>query len=246
MKKLFIFLLTIVALTACGKSEDKKNAGEEVPAMIEAVLEVPEEGKVDEEITFSVIVTQDAEAVEDANEVKFEIWEEGHKEESELIEAKPVGDGKYTVTKSFDKEGIFTVQSHVTARSMHTMPKENIQIGNPVEESHDHEEAEESSHHHHGDVTISLSKDEHIHANKETELKVQLGKKDEPINNAVVRLEIYKPKEDTPEWVETVFSKEGQYVTKYTFSKLGQYKVVIHATNNEGLHEHSEELIDIH
>lgn len=45
------------------------------------------------------------------------------KEESSLIEAKNNNDGTYDAETTFEHDGVFTVQVHVTARGLHTMPK---------------------------------------------------------------------------------------------------------------------------
>lgn len=251
MRYLFL-LLCILTLVACGQQEDQNTSGDEVPAIIEAVLEVPEQGEMNEKISVSVTVTQSNEPVEDANEVKFEIWSEGKKDSSELIEANHEGEGKYTIVKTFDHEGIYHVQSHITARGMHTMPKASIQIGDVVEEEHEHEHEEEhkheseSSHHHHGDVSIALLKSDHIHLNEETELTVQVEKEDAPLNDAVVKLEIHTPSSANPEWIEAKPPVEGKYSTPFTFTKPGSYKIIVHINNDEGLHEHIEETIEIH
>ncbi len=101
--------------------------------MIDVVLTVkPETGQVNEPITFEAKVTQGKENVEDAKEVKFEIWR-AHDENHEKIEIEHAENGIYRLEKTFEQEGTYYIISHVTARDMHNMPKEEFIIGTPSE-----------------------------------------------------------------------------------------------------------------
>ncbi|WP_082193856.1 FixH family protein [Bacillus sp. 37MA] len=82
-----------------------------------------------------VRLTQDQENVEDAEDVQFEIWKANSQEESELIEAKYEKEGIYSVKKTFQEDRIYYVQTHVTARGMHVMPKKQFVVGNVSEEA---------------------------------------------------------------------------------------------------------------
>ncbi|WP_180954812.1 FixH family protein [Bacillus sp. V3-13] len=153
--RITVMLFAMLLLAGCGTSDEapgKNGNGDEMPALIEAELKVPEKAETPGEVELSVVVTQDGEAVEDANEVKFEIWRDSDKDSSELIPAEHQGKGKYTATKMFSEEGNYTVQVHVTARSMHTMPKQQIQIGNPAEMSDEphHQESDQDHSQHDG------------------------------------------------------------------------------------------------
>ena len=124
----FILLLAGALLAACSQKETEKK----VPTPVQAEISVPDHANVNEEVLISTTITQDGTPVDDADEVKYEVWKEGSKEESEMIEAASEGDGVYTMKKTFDEEAVYTIQVHVTARSMHTMPKSSIAVGNAV------------------------------------------------------------------------------------------------------------------
>lgn len=147
MKKwiLGVILISLV-LAGCGNSEGEGSGNEGVPGLVEASLEVPKSAELNEEVSFTVTVTQSGEAVDDADEVVFEIWKGEEREQSEEIEAESDGEGKYTVKKSFSEDGIYSVQSHVTARDFHTMPKKTVAVGN-AEETEQEGQTEEN----HGD-----------------------------------------------------------------------------------------------
>jgi len=131
MKKYLISVIIIVAgllSVSCSQQEV-----EEEPQFLDVQLSAtPEKAKVNEEITFEAKVTYGTEEVEDADEVKFEIWR-ANAEDHEKISVEHTGNGSYTLKKSFPEEGTYYIISHVTARSMHNMPKIEFIVGNPSE-----------------------------------------------------------------------------------------------------------------
>jgi hypothetical protein len=132
MKKNLIWTLaifTLFVLTACNKNQPSN----EVPEMLEVKLSVnPEKGEINQPIIFEAKVTQGNENVEDAKSVKFEIWR-AHAEEHEKVDVKHAEDGIYRLEKTFLEEGTYYIISHVTARDMHNMPKEEFVVGTPSE-----------------------------------------------------------------------------------------------------------------
>ncbi|MDF0728383.1 FixH family protein [Cytobacillus sp. S13-E01] len=127
MKKLsFLFFSIFIVLIGC--SGEVQNTGE--VHFIEVEIQTPEKIEPNEEIEISAFVTQGEEEVNDANEVKFEIWKNGQ-EDHEMVEGNHKGEGIYSITKTFDKDGIYSVVAHVTARDMHSMPKKEFVVGDP-------------------------------------------------------------------------------------------------------------------
>ncbi len=124
-------ILTALLLGACGTNEEQKDQGatssDEVPEILEVDLTVPETAVAGEEVTFTASVTQGEEIVEDANEVKFEVLNLSSGEK-EMIEASLNEDKLYTIDYTFKTNGTYDITSHVTARSMHTMPTKQISI----------------------------------------------------------------------------------------------------------------------
>lgn len=125
MRKLAI-LLTL-ALFMLGGCSNEKNDSDEVPALLEVTVNVPNVTQVNENMVIEAEVTQGEEKVEDANEVKFEIKKVGHETSEEVI-GKNQGNGIYSITKSFPEAGDYSVTAHVTARSMHNMPTKNFKV----------------------------------------------------------------------------------------------------------------------
>ncbi len=234
--------MAFIFLAGCGQTSEDHTSGkkEEAPAPIDAVIELPEKGEPNAEVAIAVTVSQGKKPVEDASEVKFEIWKEGKKDASEKVEAKHSENGKYTITYTFLEDGLYHVQSHVTARDMHTMPTETIQIGKVEEGLHEHsEDAAEEGHHHHGEVEIQLEKPEVIKAKGQTPLAVLLEKDDSPLTDARVRLEITQ-QGSNPAWVDMEEATDGEYKSDYQFPSGGTYTITIHVQNDAGLHEHTE------
>lgn len=141
---LFFIILAGALLSACGNNNDSQPS-QELPELLEVDLRLPEEA-IDPgaEIVLEAYVSQGGEAVEDANEVKFEISRQGD-EESVMLEGKHQGQGIYTANNQFMDEGTYSITAHVTARDMHNMPTEDLIVGhpseaesNPVEESSEH------------------------------------------------------------------------------------------------------------
>lgn len=134
-----ISILISFLLIGCNKEVAQEHDENREPVQVD--LHVPEQGDVNEPIEISATVTQGEERVEDADEVVFEIWENGKKDESEMIEYEYQENGTYYIEISFPEEGTFHVQVHVTARRMHVMPTKQITIG-PVETGEHGEEDE--------------------------------------------------------------------------------------------------------
>ncbi|WP_156509930.1 hypothetical protein [Rossellomorea aquimaris] len=58
-----------------------------------------------------------------------------------------MGNGIYTIKKTFKEEGIYYVQTHVTARDMHVMPKKQFVVGEVSAEEMKADESEGEDHH---------------------------------------------------------------------------------------------------
>ena len=126
---LFLLLVTLLFVSAC--SNEPEN--EEVDAFQElTVLQVefivPEIAEAGEEITLEAMVTYGEEIVTDADEVTFEYWEADNRENSILLDAHNHGDGTYSAEVVFEKDGVYEMYAHTTAKDMHTMPKKTITI----------------------------------------------------------------------------------------------------------------------
>lgn len=240
---LVLVSLVVLVLAACGgeTTDNAEKADDEIPQPLEVQLEVQETADVDETVPLKATVTLGDEKITDADEVEFEVWEEGKKEDSEMIEAKNNKDGTYEAETSFDHDGVFTVQVHVTARGQHTMPKQNVTVGEGALQGHDHEEADHAE-----GFSMHLMKPENVKSGEETELVVHVEFEDEALEDVRVRYEIWNEEvSEAHDWVDAKESVAGEYVANYTFEEAGTYQVHIHVEDDEDLHEHEEHKIEV-
>ena len=129
MKK-YIFIALIISIILSGCSEtDNKNAA--MPSMVEVTIVNDENLNVGEQVELSAQVKQGNEFVNDADEVVFEVWESGLREQGVKLDGKLKKDGTYVVHHAFDHDGVYYMYAHTTARSMHVMPKMKLIVGNP-------------------------------------------------------------------------------------------------------------------
>jgi hypothetical protein len=248
MKKIVLLLLSLtVVLVGCTKAEEDSEAViSKVPEIIAVTIQTPENIKLNEEVTIQATVTQGNEKVKDANEVAFEVRNTGQ-DEKEMLEGTHQGDGVYSVKKTFDKEGTYTIVAHVTARDMHHMPSKEVIVGNAtdVTENKDHESTKGHGHNHgHSHITIEFNKTEAFTANKETSLSAKIQNEGKPLKGAIITFEVWQADQEKREFIDAIESNEGEYMATHTFLSPGSYEVKVHVKKDE-IHEHQQESIEI-
>ncbi|GAE32602.1 hypothetical protein JCM9152_4141 [Halalkalibacter hemicellulosilyticusJCM 9152] len=140
-------------LVACAGEEQGDIQNDGVPEVVEVDIMLPEIVP-GEEVILQTKVTQGNENVDDAEEVEFEVWKHGKKDESDMISGEHQGDGIYEISYTFVDDGVYNVTSHVTARGMHVMPTKQVIVGDVSEEElqqleEDDAQDEENEHEHH-------------------------------------------------------------------------------------------------
>ena len=125
--------VSLVALVGCSSSSKTEHSGTHnvemdlVPIKVELRWS-PDEVTVDQKVIFEAEVTQDDSPVNDAKEVVFEIvnmQDEGQKIE---LKGKLIEDGIYQAEGTLSKVGEYSVTSHVTARTQHSMPSKELTV----------------------------------------------------------------------------------------------------------------------
>jgi hypothetical protein len=256
MKKIVVSLiLLLIVMVACSKEKETTDQTDKVPEMIEVNIQTPETININEEVTIQTIVTQGIDKVDDANEVKFEFWKVGQ-EEHKTVVAQNDGDGVYSMSHSFTENGQYVVISHVTARSMHSMPRKEFIVGSLeeakgtqeiTEETQDtaHEEGHDDHHgHHESSLTIELNQENVFSVNKEVTLSSTLTNENAPLLGAKVRFEIIPEDESKTEWLDANEEGEGVYSALTTFKNPGMYHIQIHVNKDE-LHEHKVIMVTV-
>lgn len=133
MKKWFYSLVAVpFLLVGCGDEQEVETLETaEMPEIVEVHIQTAEQLNIGETVQLAARVTQGEEAVNDAKEVKFEVWESGLRDEGEMLEGKLTEDGVYVAEYLFDHDGVYYMFAHTTARGMHVMPKQELIVGNP-------------------------------------------------------------------------------------------------------------------
>jgi maltose-binding protein MalE len=130
-KSILIFMasLLFVLTTACGNSASQPMKQEDTLTPVKvSIMTDPETLHANQSVTIQAKVIQGDRNVDDANEVKFQVWEDEHQDQSEMIAGTHQGQGIYFFKKTFDHAGTYDVTAHVTARGMHTMPTKKLDV----------------------------------------------------------------------------------------------------------------------
>ncbi|WP_059170398.1 FixH family protein [Bacillus sp. FJAT-27445] len=253
MKKLMVLLIGLMAFALAGCSDAKdnnKSSGDDLPKMVEVSILLPDKTDPNVETEIKAHVTQDGKNVEDANEVKFEIFKNGDKDH-EMIEAKHTGDGIYAIKKTFPEEGSYVVISHVTARDMHNMPKKEFVVGNPSVDSADDQPVpdaaeghEDGDGHEHSSVAIDFPITS-APVGQESLLKANVKHEDKLLTGARVTFEVWKDGVQKHEFLPTKETADGMYELKHAFPSAGDWTVNVHVEKGDELHDHKEYTVSV-
>ncbi len=252
MKKSYIlFTLLTLLLAACNSQaeNDEQQLEKEEVKGIQVDFELPEEAKVGETVMLQTTVTYgEDELVRDAEEMTFEYWNVEDENNTVEVEATNQEDGTYSAEVTFEEPGTYEIYAHTTARDIHSMPKKAITINGEETEHHEHEsheETEDTAHEHQHGFEITLNPLESISVNQEIDITVDLSMDEEPYENARVRYEIIPENSEKHDWIETEEINPGEYVNSHSFKEAGQAEMIVHVTDDSGLHEHEEFDIEI-
>ncbi|WP_280770158.1 FixH family protein [Salipaludibacillus daqingensis] len=250
MKKLWysvLFISFVTLAVACGESEPENTGPTNVNDInldpLEAELMIPESADPGEELILEVVVTQGEEIVDDASEVIFEVWMDGEKSDSEMIEADLPGvDGMYAVSYLFQEEAHYKVQPHVTARGSHVMPVGDILIGD-VQMDEENNEAHHNDHEHsheehlHESLTLEWNTTETASVDDNVTVSINVEWEDEAWVDGDVQFEIWKHGDEMHEWIDGEEINDGQYEAIHSFKDEGDYHIIVHM-EDEDIHEH--------
>ena len=132
MKKWFLSVFAVsVLLVGCNEEIDTNEVGSAMPQLIEVTILTEKTLPVGEKVKLAAQVKQGDEFVGDAEEVKFEVWESGMRDDGVMLDGVLTKDGTYEVDFTFDHDGVYYMFAHTTARGMHDMPKIELIVGTP-------------------------------------------------------------------------------------------------------------------
>ena len=235
--KLLGLIIGLSILSACGRGVDDGSSVVVLPLEVE--LSVTEQADIGETVKMEALVTYGDEKVDDADKVVYEVWEEGKKDDSVMIDSVNEKDGTYTAETTFDHDGLYHIQVHVDAKSLHTMPLKQVTIGEGAQD-----DSEQSQEHDHGQTdgfVLHFEKPENAVAGEETELTTHLQIDGQPLEKGNVRYEVSSDVLGEKHlWIDANETDIGEYTAVFSFEEVGTYTVNIHVKNEEGLHEHEE------
>lgn len=233
-----ILVVLIISLVACNDTQEENN---DDIAMLDVEFNVPDEVDVGETVELEAIVTYGDEDVTDADDVNFEVWEKGDEENSDRYDATNHGDGTYTAEVTFEKDGIFEMYAHTTARDLHTMPKREITVG----EGGNYENVDDENSFHTEGFDLNFKDIGKVKIDEEVSLNVEVTLDDEHLSDANVRFELWMDDEDDDRtWIDAEETDE-QYEAIHTFTEPGSYHIQIHVENDEDLHEHAQYEVEV-
>lgn len=247
MKKVFLFIILLLVVSACSannneqdsSSAEESNKAAEVP---EVQVEFEHEPlPVNKETTIQASVTQGGEPVPDAEYVKFEIWNsEDGQDSSETFKANHTESGVYTITHSFSKEGTYQVIAHTQVDDLHTMPQNEVAVGQQAEAS-GHEHGDSS-----GKFMVHLMTEQTFKAGEASTLTTHINHMEEPFSEALVRYEISSDQMEKHFYIDAEEKEPGEYTANYTFPEPGSYTINIHYEKPaEDIHGHQKENIEV-
>jgi len=244
---LIMIAFVLIILAACG---DKDNSNNDLDglAMLEVGFDVPETLEVSETLVLEAVVTYGDEPVIDADEVEFEVWERGKRDEADWLDSQNNKDGTYTAEVTFDADGIYEMYAHTTAEGLHTMPKREVIVG----EGGDYDEDEHGDDHHgdHGFHTegfdMHFMEPEDGAVDEEVELMTHITLDEEAFEDLNVRYEVWNDDiSENHDWIDVDETVAGEYSATHTFSESGTYSIQIHVEDDEDLHEHATYEIEV-
>ncbi|GAB4074561.1 hypothetical protein GCM10028778_20640 [Barrientosiimonas marina] len=134
---LVLLLIPLALLASCGDDDDNESVDMDDVKMLKVDFEPPKTVDVDKTFELKANVTYGDSKVTDAEEMRFEYWKKGDKDNSTFVKGDNNEDGTYTTDVSFDDDGVYEVYAHTSARDLHTMPKRYIAVGDATEEDVD-------------------------------------------------------------------------------------------------------------
>lgn len=245
-KKIIIpfLIMLFVTLAACGdNNENNENTENNLDHdLLELKVDFDPKEKIEagETLELEAVVTFGDEKVKDADDVNFEYWEEGNKDDSEKIDATNNEDGTYTAEVTFDADAVIVMYAHTTARDLHTMPKRTVLVGDAVSEENDNAQEE-----HVEGFEMHFMEPDNVTVDEETELMVHLQMDEKPFEKADVRYEIWMNGSDNRDWVDADEPVAGEYVADYDFSDVGTYSIQVHVEDDDDLHEHETYEVEV-
>ncbi len=141
-------LLGVIVSGCTAKIAETDESG--LPPHLTVDLHLPKQLDLGSESSFSVEVFKNNRPLEHAEKAEFIFWPEGNREAAVTVKATESSPGVYSVSHSISNEGIYLVQSRISAKNEKVLPIKRFAVGSKaVEQLIQMKSAKESSGHSH-------------------------------------------------------------------------------------------------
>ncbi|MFD0669910.1 FixH family protein [Cohnella sp. GCM10027633] len=128
IRNVVVFSLTVALLTGCTmNTEGTDEHGFEPHLTVD--LQVPAPAAADDEVSLSVEVKKSGQPVSKAEQAEFVVWPNNEPDQAISVVASERSPGVYSAHYSFGAEGLYIVQSRISAGGLAVMPAKRIAIG---------------------------------------------------------------------------------------------------------------------
>lgn len=132
IQSLLIVLFACIILSACSADPNaSKHYVQESP--LEAEIILPEPFEPTEAATIKVNLIQDGVKVENPDYVHLEIWKHDGTVNYSMTEAYNDGNGEFSLSKGFEREGLYYVQVHASNNGSIILPIKQFIVGELTE-----------------------------------------------------------------------------------------------------------------
>ena len=120
----------LLAALLCGCTAKAAATDESgLPPHLTVNLHLPAKLETGAQSVFTVEVLKGGKPLENADKAEFIIWPEGKKEASVTVKANEASPGVYTVSHTITEEGLYVVQSRISAANEQVMPAKRFAVG---------------------------------------------------------------------------------------------------------------------
>jgi hypothetical protein len=145
-----ILLLGVLSSGCTAKIAETDENG--LPAHLTVDLHLPKQLDLGSKSNFSVEVFKNNQPLEHAEQAEFIFWPEGNREAAVTVKATESSPGVYSASHSITMEGIYLVQSSISAKNEKVLPIKRFAVGSKaVEQLIQMESTKESSDHSHNE-----------------------------------------------------------------------------------------------
>ncbi|GAB6926924.1 hypothetical protein JCM10914A_09070 [Paenibacillus sp. JCM 10914] len=121
-------VLAVLLLAGCSLNPDAADQYHAKSPLI-AEVNIPELLSAGQPEVLEIVLTQDGKRVPRADFVHYELWSHDGALRDPMTDAVEIGDGVYTVTRTFEKEGLYFIKLHCGNNHSIIIPQKPFAVG---------------------------------------------------------------------------------------------------------------------